>query len=396
MRLAFVTPRYGPEIMGGAESAARMIAERLVARRAWPVEVFTTCALDHLTWDNVLAPGEEELNGVLVRRFSARAGRSPDYYALDGKLRVAPSRATWEEACSWVELNGPLVPDLVEALATSDLDAVAFYPYLYYPTVEGVRHVKVPKLLHPAAHDEPALYLRVFRETFGLADALVYHTRAERELVERVLPVAHHRQILLGLGISDPCERVRQGGEAAGIGDRPYLVSLGRVDEHKGSVMLARFFLAYKARHPGPLALVFVGPVSADMPEDPDIVLTGAVDEADKWDILRDALFLISASAYESFSLVLLEAWAVSKPAVVNALCGPTREHCEASGGGLWFGSYAQFEAVLGRLLNDARLRDELGARGKHYVDRRFNWTVLIDRYASFVEGVVDHARQAR
>ena len=32
MKLAFVTPRYGLDVIGGAESAARMLAERLAAQ----------------------------------------------------------------------------------------------------------------------------------------------------------------------------------------------------------------------------------------------------------------------------------------------------------------------------------------------------------------------------
>ena len=49
---------------------------------------------------------------------------------------------------------------------------------------------------------------------------------------------------------------------SSGLGDRPYIVSVGRVDEHKGSKMLASYFATYKERHPGPLALALVGPVS--------------------------------------------------------------------------------------------------------------------------------------
>ena len=52
MKLAFVTPRYGTEVIGGAETAARMLAERLCVRPGWEVEVLTSCALDHLTWEN--------------------------------------------------------------------------------------------------------------------------------------------------------------------------------------------------------------------------------------------------------------------------------------------------------------------------------------------------------
>ena len=40
-------------------------------------------------------------------------------------------------------------------------------------------------------------------------------------------------------------------------------------------------------------------------------------------------------------------------PVIVNAVCGATREHCEQSGAGMWFEGYAEFEAVLDRMLGD-------------------------------------------
>jgi glycosyltransferase involved in cell wall biosynthesis len=185
----------------------------------------------------------------------------------------------------------------------------------------------------------------------------------------------------------------RVGSELLGLGSRPYLVSVGRVDEHKGSKMLASFFIKYKERHPGPLALAFVGPVTAKMPEHPDIVITGVVDEADKRDIVRGARISISPSALESFSLVVLEAWVESIPVVVNATCDPTREHCERSGGGLWFGSYPEFEAIVERLVSDDALRARLGRRGHDYVEEHFQWPRLIARYGRFLTEVVERGR---
>ena len=67
-KVAFVTPRYGPEIMGGAETAVRQLAEHLCALTDWDAEVHTTCALDAITWDDVLEPGTTEVNGVTVHR----------------------------------------------------------------------------------------------------------------------------------------------------------------------------------------------------------------------------------------------------------------------------------------------------------------------------------------
>ena len=156
MKVAFVTPRYGLEVMGGAEAAARQLAEHLVADCGSEVEVFSTCALDHITWDDVLPAGDSILNGVTVHRFASTSGRVRAFYDLDARLRVAPAEASLEESSRWLELNGPVTPDLVDAVRHSDAEVIAFYPYLYYPTVKGMEAARAPRVLHPAAHDEPA------------------------------------------------------------------------------------------------------------------------------------------------------------------------------------------------------------------------------------------------
>ena len=393
MKVVFVTPRYGPQVMGGAETAARQLAEHLRAHTDWESEVYSTCALNPHTWQDELAPGDSEVNGVPVHRFASTHGRLPDFYGLDGRIRLAPRRATRSEGRRWVEYNGPVSPELVDAVSQADADVIAFYPYLYHPTVAAIGKVRAPAVLHPAAHDEPALYLPVFRGTFGDADAFCFHTNAERLLVERTFPVAERPQIVLGLGVGESAGAGRPGAEILGLGDRPYLVSVGRVDEHKGSKMLAAFFAAYKERHPGPLALALVGPVAFELEPHPDIVITGTVSEPDKWDIVRDALVAVSPSALESFSLVVLEAWVDRVPVVVNGTCGPTREHCERSGGGLWFTSFPEFEAVIDRLVHDDLLRATLGQRGRAYVDRFYEWPVLIERYVRFLDTVVARGR---
>jgi glycosyltransferase involved in cell wall biosynthesis len=389
VKVVFVTPRYGPQVIGGAEAAARQLAEHLVAETAWQAEVYSTCALDPQTWADELAPGDTEIGGVTVHRFAAAHGRLSDFALLDERLRRSPQRASVAEARQWVDANGPVSHELVDAVAGVDADVVAFYPYLYHPTVAAIGRVSVPSVLHPAAHDEPALYLPVFGQTFRAADAFCYHGTAERRLVERVFPVAARPQIELGLGAGPSAGTGRRGAEVLHLADRPYIVSVGRVDEQKGSTMLSAYFAAYKQRHPGPLALVLIGPVSASVPPHPDIVVTGTVSEADKWDIVHDALVSVSPSALESFSLVVLEAWVDGVPVLVNGRCDPTREHCRRSGGGLWFTSFLEFDAVLQRLIDDPQLRRSLGGRGRAYVERHYRWPELIGRYADFLERVV-------
>jgi len=393
MKLVFVTPRYGTEVIGGAETAARMLAERMCHVPGWEVEVLTSCALDHLTWENTEPAGTSVLHGVTVTRFPTASRRTLDYFELDGRLRVAPQSATLAESRRWVALNGPMCPGLVDAVATTDADVIACYPYLFATTVDAIAVASVPVVLHPAAHDEPALYLPAFRRSFRDIDGLVYHTRAERDLMEDVFHVGARPQVVLGLGVNEPAGAGRRGGELLGLGDRPYLCYLGRVDEHKGCGMLADYFAEYKSRHPGDLALAFVGPVSTEAPVHPDIVSTGTVSEADKWDILAGAQVMVTPSAYESFSLVVLEAWTLGVPVLVNGACAATMEHCTRSGGGLWFDSYRSFEATVDRLSGDAALRTALGAAGRDYTVRNYSWPALIERYTAFLHGVVARGR---
>lgn len=385
MKIAYVVPRYGVEVLGGAEYGARMLAERLVSFLGWEVEVLTTRALDAGTWADEYPEGEVEVNGVRVRRFRSAAGRAANFEDYSQTVLPHPEAADAETGRRWIELQGPVTPAVVEAAATSDADLVVFYPYLYYPTVHGVPAVGERAVMHPAAHDEPPLRLPIFREVFAATRGFVFQTYGERDLVERLFPVAHRAHVVMGLGVEE-----QPGDEhAAAVPATPYLLCLGRVDDGKGAGMLARYFAEYKARRPGPLQLVFAGPVAQRPSDHPDIVLLGPVDEDVKWGLLRRAVALVSPSYFEAFSIVLMEAWTAGLPVLVNGACLATREHCERSGGGLWFTSYAAFEAAADRLTADTRVRSALAERGRAYVDANFRWPVIVDRYRGFLESLV-------
>ncbi len=389
MKLAFVTPRFGTEVMGGAENAARMLAERVHSQLGWEVEAYTSCAIDAATWANHYPPGEVTINGVRVQRFPVRVGRHENFLQTSAVVHANPRLAPIDEQQTWIDQQGPDVPALVDAVAASDADVFAFYPYLYYPTVRALPEVASRAVMHPAAHDEPSIRMSIFAPVFTLAQGFVFHTDGERRLVERLFPVADRPQLLLGLGV-DPMS----GDETAfrqrhGVGERPYLVCVGRVDDGKGARLLATYFEQYKLRRPGPLALVFVGPVVQPLDPHPDTIVTGPIPEDDKWGALHGAEVLVTPSPYESFSLALVEGWAAGKPALVNAVCVATREHAERSGGGLWFHSYASFEACLDVLLKSSGPSQSLAIAGQQYVDNRFRWPALIERYGEFLEYIV-------
>ena len=67
-KIGFAAPRYGLEVLGGAERILRGMAEQLHAS-GYAVEVLTTCGLNMSDWKNHYPAGQTAVNGVPVRRF---------------------------------------------------------------------------------------------------------------------------------------------------------------------------------------------------------------------------------------------------------------------------------------------------------------------------------------
>lgn len=399
MKVVFVSPRYGTEIVGGAEHAARMLAENLAVATDWEVSAYSSCALASDTWANAYAPGVVEINGVSVHRFPVTGPRSPQFLQTSEAVHRNVSVAPLVLQEQWIDEQGPLVPDLLEALRMCDADIAVFYPYLYYPTVRGMFAVapQAKVVMHPAAHDETPIRMPIFRDVFDRADGLVFQTGGEQQLVESLFPVAGTAQLQLGLGI-EPQTGDEAGFRAAfGLGNAPYVLCLGRVDAGKGSHLLVRFFEAWKASlsADSPLRetrLVLVGPIvdeSLGKAHGEGVLLTGPLSDALKWGAISGASVLVNPSPFEAFSLVLLEAWSCGVPVMVNARCIATREHVERSGGGFIFDGYASFVVGLERLLGDADVASGLGAAGASYVSQNYLWPRLIARYRAWLERLV-------
>lgn len=386
MKIGVLIPRYGAEALGGAELAARALAEHLVTRPGVTCEVFTTCARDAATWADELPAGTTTEGGVTVHRFRSKHGRRADFAARNAQL-LAGEPLDAAEATQWIESLGPVCPDAVDAAVASACDVVTVHPYLYHPCVTGVLALRDRAVLHPATHDEPSIHLPVYRDVFGAAGGLAFWTAIEQRVAGRLFPetITHH-QTVVGFGVDAPAT---SGELPAALTGRPFVLCFGKVLSTKGSVALAHWFAAYKDRHPGPTALVYAGTVVDAIPgsygERDDIVVLGPVDEATKAALMRECALLVSPSPYESLSLVILEAWSVGRPVLVNGACDVTRDHVERYGGGLWFVDYATFEATLDRLLTDPELAAGLGAAGRAATERDFTWPEVIDRYLAFL-----------
>ena len=291
-------------------------------------------------------------------------------------------------------LQRPVSTELVDAVCASDADVIAFYPYLYHPTVAAIGKVRAPAVLHPAAHDEPALYLPVFRGTFGDADAFCYHTAAERgsgraDVPGRRAPPDRARPRRGGVRGHRPARR-RAGGPR-----RPALPrERGPGRRAQGLEMLASYFATLQGAPPGPLALALVGPVSDELPPHPDIVVTGPVDEADKWDI-------VPRRPGGGLTLGARVVLAGGGRGLGGSGARPGQRCLRADPRARRALGWRTVVHVLPRIRGRAATgwcrtpicAPRSAARGRDYVDRHFQWPVLIARYDRFLTTVVERGR---
>lgn len=389
MRIAFVVPRYGPEINGGAELLCRLLAERL-ARHA-EVEVLTTCARDLMTWRNHYPPGVERINGVPVRRFQVDYERHPRAFQRFSEMVMGGARSFFDQV-QWMALQGPFSSGLLNYLSwmRHRYDLFLFMPYLYCTTYLGVQRVPERAVLCPLTHDEPPVYLDLFEALFHLPRGFIYVTREERDFVHRRFHNAHIPYRVLGVGIDVP----PVPDEAIPPGE--YIVYAGRVDLSKGCDILIQYFMQYKAEHPGPLRLILIGDVSMDIPEHPDICALGFISEEEnqrRFAWLRGARVFVMPSLYESLSLATLEAWAYGVPALVNGRTAVLRGHCHRSNGGLYYNDYDEFAAALHLLLTNEPLRQALGRNGARYVEQNYRWETVEQGYLEWLGELSEQVR---
>ena len=138
MKLAVVTPRYGVDVVGGAELAVRLIAEHLVSGSDWAVEILTTTALDADRWLPVSSPGTTNENGVEVTRFPVDSGRSRDFDARSREVLREPWLVDEVDQWAWIDAQGPRSAELDAAVRANDADVLVATPYLFPPIARGV------------------------------------------------------------------------------------------------------------------------------------------------------------------------------------------------------------------------------------------------------------------
>jgi glycosyltransferase involved in cell wall biosynthesis len=388
-RVAFVVQRYGEEVNGGAETQCRIIAERMSAH--WDIEVLTSRACDYVSrFENQYPEGWTEVGGIRVRRFTIDRLRSEDIVFAALNRKVLERTSSKDEDKQWLLEIGPDCNGLYEYLLREDLDLVVFFTYLYATTTQALPLVRHKALLVPEAHDEPPIHARPFDTFFELPRALLCNTPEEESFLLRRSAGAISASVVAGVGVDLPeAVDIQLFRTRYNLG-RDYILCVGRIQKEKGSDALFEYYLALPTALRDRYPLVLVGKAAMKVPASPYIRHLGFVSEAEKQSALAGATLVVAPSPFESLSLVLLEAWALGTPVVVNGRCEVLMQQVRRANGGLWYCDAEEFcEAIA--LLTDpgqAGLRRALGENGRAFVTTQCEWGGVLARYREALSAV--------
>lgn len=382
-RIAAVLPRYGKSLGGGAETLMRELILALKnADAIASAEVWTTCANDHRTWANAHPAGVTIEDGMRVHRFPVDERDLETF--IGAELGIASGRPlTIDEQLDWLA-SGVNSAALYRHIAAheSEVDLMLFAPYLFPTSFWGPLIAPEKSLLVPCLHNEPYAYLSVFSHVFRAVRGCLFNALPEQSLASEIFSTAsiEEKSGVVGMGFELPnveplLEPVRS---------RPYLLYSGRKERGKNLDLLLEWFAATRTEL-GDVDLVLIGSGTVDFLEQlPEGVYDlGFVSEDEKLHLMRGAVALCQLSLNESFSIVMMEAWAQEVPIVVHAHGAVPRHHVVKSGGGLYAGSSTEFSVVVRRLLTDEKLRKACGIAGRRYVAAEYSWEAVLGRWQS-------------
>jgi glycosyltransferase involved in cell wall biosynthesis len=173
--------------------------------------------------------------------------------------------------------------------------------------------------------------------------------------------------------------------------DAPYFLFVGRLEKLKGLQTIIPIFRRYqKAR----LLIAGKGNFEPELRRlaegSPNIRFLGYQSGSQLSALHRGAVAVIMPSlCYESFPLVILEAFRERTPVIVRNL-GGMPEIVADSGGGFIFTTEEELLAAMDQLLSDSSCRDTLGARGYQAYQRDWTPEVHVERYLALIGELAD------
>jgi len=385
-KVAFIVQRCGLEVNGGSESLCLQVADHM--SKYWDTEILTTCALDnYMTWEDQYPVGIEKVGGTSIHRFSVDKPRVVDEFnRMSDMIHSRMSEVSLTDQENWMQMQGPISSDLNNFIRDrrDDYDAFIFFTYLYATTYFCLPLVQDKAYLVPAGHDEWPIYLSMWDGFFKKPKGFMFLTIEEKKFLQSRFPAAGLEGPVSGIGVDIPescdAERFLRVHNI----NAPFLLYMGRIDPSKGCESLFTFFTELRKMDKSNMKLVLLGKPAMTIPEHPDIIPLGYVDEQTKFDALAACDWLVNPSPYESLSIVLLEAWSVGTPVMVTEKTDVLVGQCRRANGGLWYRDFDEFRHIL--LKTGEEIRTMLGRQGRGFVVDNYSWRATEEKYLALLE----------
>ena len=386
-----VTPWFG-KFAGGAEVLAKSLAIGL-NKRGIRTTVFTTCSKSpyHDWWSDYYDRGSYDVYGIETHRFPTIKGTEEKYRNAEAKVSEG-KYLTEQERKDFFEcgINSLILLEELDKARYKDVEIIAM-PY-FHGLIHSLINCYPGRIsITPCFHNEPQFYwIRRIEKLLENSKHIFYNSKEEKKAVIGTYGHRVGRKVVespvTGVPVGLPDVENRQGKE---IGPLPqkYFVYVGRKEKGKNVPLLCEWFGKYLHECNGNATLVFIGGGDASLlPDDGNFKDFGLVSEADKFFIIENAKALINLSDYESFSLVVMEAWSLGVPVIVSANCAVTTGHVRRSNGGLYVRNVDEFAVALRYLEDNSEVSSQLASNGRRYVLGEFSFDGVLSKYLSELE----------
>jgi len=383
-RLAIVVQRAGVDIVGGSEGYAYQMAQALSEK--YKIDILTTCAKDYLTWSNSYKQGTESIGkNIDIIRFKNDIERDDYWHELNRVLEINGNCSWYSKLADkssvrenimqtplgfceeWIQKEGPFSLSLLKYIKENEYKykKLIFMTYLYPTTYYGIQQVaqREKALLIPTFHDEIPAYLPIFQKYRNYTH--LFLTKTEEKFATNYIYKERIKSHQIGFGLEDKYDTIPINDKNT---NEDYIIYAGRLEENKGLVELYKYFKEFKDKHKSTLKLYTIGSGELKHANHPDIIHKGFVDEVHKLQLMKNALAFVHPSAFESLGIVLLEAFMMGAPAIVNNASEVLREHINSSKAGFCYDNSREFAKALEKIANNTDIdRVQLSENAREY-----------------------------
>jgi glycosyltransferase involved in cell wall biosynthesis len=407
MNILHVTQGYFPSI-GGTERLIQCVSEELVRQYGDNVTAFTTNCYNGEGFFDPHAKrfpvGWDEVNGVHVRRFPVSSWLSrllwkPQHIAFTLKLPYNQYLRTWAQ--------GPIIPGLKKAIKEFDSDviAVSSFPLLHmFVSLKAAREIGRPCIFMGALHPDdqwgfgrPIIYRAIQQATEYIA-----YTQYEADFV--ISRGANPKHVhVIGLGVDPaPYDQITQAEakQRYGFVGDPVVGFVGQVAGHKVEMLLMAMPRVWEQMPEVQLMIAgsktnYDKKLQSIVRSWPDafqqkLKLIYGFEESEKPWLYSCVDVFAYPSAWESFGLAYVEAWAAKKP-VIGCFRGAVPWVVSAGRDGLLVNlhDYNMLAEAIKILLKTPAMAKDMGEAGYRKVMQKHTWDLVSRRFRQVYEGAL-------